>query len=446
MDSIYLYNATLINEGQSKETNLLIQSGRIAAIGSSISLPPGTKEVDLAGTVLLPGMIDDQVHFREPGMEHKGSIATESRAAVAGGITSYMEMPNCNPLTINAETLANKHQRAAQSSMANYAFYLGATNNNLEDIKRIDPAMTCGIKVFMGASTGDMLVDNRDTLEAIFSSTPLLVATHCEDTPTILNNERLFIQRFGEQIPFREHPNIRSEEACYLSSSLAVELAKKHATRLHVLHLTTAKELALFSSGDTNKKRITAEACVHHLFFNDSDYEAKGALIKCNPAIKKRTDQIALQEAITTDIIDVIATDHAPHTWEEKTRKYTQAPSGLPLVQHALLMLLELVDNGTFSLEKIVEKIAHTPATLFNVKARGFIREGYWADLVVIARNRKTIVDQSEIYSKCGWSPFSGHTFSSRIEQTYVNGKLKYDRGAFPDTSPGIALEFSERD
>jgi len=442
MKNTLLRNATLINEGKSRECDVLIKAGRIETIGPHIIAPDGTKEFDLTGDYLLPGMIDDQVHFREPGMEHKGTIATESKAAVAGGITSYMEMPNCNPLTINTRTLLNKHERAAAGSHANYAFYLGATNNNLEDIKSIDQAITCGVKIFMGASTGDMLVDDRDTLEAIFASTPLLIATHCEDTPTILKNEALWKERFGEDIAFREHPKIRSEEACFLSSSLAVDLARRHGSRLHILHLTTEKEMQHFSSGDASEKRITAEACVHHLFFNETQYDDLGADIKCNPAIKKVSDQLALRAAINANLIDVIATDHAPHTLSEKARGYTTAPAGLPLVQHALLMMMDLVNDGVFTIEKVVEKTAHTPAVLFNVKERGFVREGYWADLVVMSKNQKTVVDESEIYSKCGWSPFHGHTFSSRVLQTFVNGRLKYDRGAFPDDTPGVALEF----
>jgi len=442
MNNTLLRNAILINQGESRECDVLIRQGRIESIGPGISPPANTREFDLAGDYLLPGMIDDQVHFREPGMEHKGTIATESRAAVAGGITSYMEMPNCNPLTINTGTLLNKHERAARGSHANYAFYLGATNNNLEDIKTIDQSMTCGVKIFMGASTGDMLVDNRDTLEGIFSSTSLLIATHCEDTPTILKNEALWKERFGDNIPFREHPNIRSEDACFLSSSLAVDLARRHGSRLHILHLTTEKEMQHFSSGDASTKRITAEACVHHLFFNETQYDEKGADIKCNPAIKKVSDQLALRAAINSDLIDVIATDHAPHTRAEKARDYNSAPAGLPLVQHALLMLMDMVNDGVFTIEKMVEKTAHTPAVLFNVKDRGYVREGYWADLVVMSKSKQTIVDESEIYSKCGWSPFSGHTFSSRVLQTFVNGRLKYDRGEFPDDTPGVALEF----
>ncbi len=443
MTNTLLRNATIVNEGQQQEGDLYIKSGRIESIGKNITIPEGTNEFDLQGDYLLPGMIDDQVHFREPGMEHKGTIATESRAAVAGGITSYMEMPNCNPLTINMPTLQNKHERAARGSHANYAFYLGATNHNLEDIKSIDSSLTCGVKIFMGASTGDMLVDDRDTLEAIFASTPLLIATHCEDTPTILKNEAIWKERYGDNIPFSEHPNIRSEEACYLSSSLAVDLAKRHGSRLHILHLTTEKEMSHFSSGDAGKKRITAEACVHHLFFNGSQYDEKGAAIKCNPAIKKVSDQLALRAAVNSNLIDVIATDHAPHTRAEKSRPYNTAPAGLPLVQHALLMLMDMVSEDVFTIEKMVEKTAHTPALLFDVKERGYIREGYWADLVVMSKHLPTVVDDSEIYSKCGWSPFSGHTFTSRVLQTFVNGRLKYDRGSFPDSTPGNALEFA---
>jgi dihydroorotase len=386
-------------------------------------------------------MIDDQVHFREPGFEHKGTIATESRAAIAGGITSYMEMPNCNPLTVTEQALRNKRDRAALGSWANYAFYLGATNDNLDDIKGVDASLTCGVKIFMGASTGNMLVDNQQTLEGIFASTPLLVATHCEDTPMIIAAEAAAAEKWGEDIPFTEHPNIRSVEACYKSSSLAVSLAKKHGTKLHVLHLTTAKEMELFTTGPVESKQITAEACAHHLFFSADDYPSKGADIKCNPAIKTASDRAALLQALVDDRIDVIATDHAPHTIDEKARKYPSAPAGLPLVQHALASLFDRVSDGTFDVTRVVHKTSHAPATLFAVQERGYIREGYFADLVLIAPN--DIQTDAPVLSKCGWSPFSGHHFSHKVAHTWLNGALRYSNGGLIDGPMGQALTFN---
>lgn len=431
-------NARIVNEGKIVEGDLLLENGRIKGINRRA--PAGTPTYDAQGCYLLPGMIDDQVHFREPGFEHKGNIASESLAALAGGITSYMEMPNCNPLTVTHDKLADKHVRAAARSAANFAFYFGATNDNLEAIKTVNPLLTCGIKVFMGASTGNMLVDNEETLNGIFAHCGLIIATHCEDTPTILANERAAFEKYGEAIPFSEHPKIRSVDACYKSSSLAVSLAKRHGARLHVLHLTTEKELELFTAGDLADKSITVEACVHHLFFNDSWYETKGADIKCNPAIKSARDQQALLAAVNDDVIDVIATDHAPHTIEEKAQPYAQAPAGLPLVQHALLCLLEHVDNGVFSIEKIVEKTAHAPARLFSVKDRGYIREGYHADLVIIDPTQSA--DPDEIHTKCGWSPFSGIELHNRVRATWVNGHLRYRDGVFLPGPMGCALEF----
>ena len=432
-------NAKIVNEGSIIEGDLVIDGDRIEGINT----PPSDGEViiDAEGGFLIPGMIDDQVHFREPGFEHKAEIATESRAAVAGGITSYMEMPNCNPLTISEEKLIDKRDRASAKSLANYAFYLGATNDNLENIKSVDPQLTCGVKIFMGASTGDMLVDDQKTLEGIFSSTSLLVATHCEDTPTILAAESAAEKKWGEAIPFSEHPNIRSEEACYKSSSLAVSLAKKYGTKLHVLHLTTEKELELFEQGPLETKQITAEACVHHLFFSESDYAEKGALIKCNPAIKKTTDRESLKNAVLTDVIDVIATDHAPHTSEEKSRPYLQAPAGLPLVQHALVSLFDWHANGSMSVEKIVQKTSHAPAVLFQVAERGFIREGYFADLTLVKNNDGTGLQ--EVLSKCAWSPFEGHSFSHQISHTWVNGNLVYENNKINDHVMGRALGFN---
>jgi len=433
-----IVNAKIVNEEITVEGDLAILDGRIAGINQRV--PTGTPITDANGSWLIPGMIDDQVHFREPGFEHKGTIATESRAAIAGGITSFMEMPNCNPLTTTHEELENKHLRAAKNSVANYAFYFGATNENLEAIKSVNPKKACGIKVFMGASTGDMLVDDPNTLEGIFSGTDLLVATHCEDTPTILANEEIARRKYGNNIPHSEHPIIRSEEACYLSSSLAVDLAKRHGTRLHVLHLTTEKEMILFDTGPISKKNITAEACVHHLYFDDSWYASKKADVKCNPAIKKTTDRNALQQAIREDRIDVIATDHAPHTLEEKSRPYRQAPAGLPLVQDAIPILLDLVNRKIFSIETMVRKTSHAPAELFGVMNRGYIREGYHADLVLV--DPSSTRENHEIFSKCGWSPFQGIDTKGSVEATWVNGYLLYQQGRIIDGPLGQPLEF----
>ena len=433
-----IVNAKIVNEGQVVEGDLSVEGERIKGI--NVSHPSNPKIIDARGAWLIPGMIDDQVHFREPGFEHKGTIETESRAAVAGGITSYMEMPNCNPLTVNEEALIDKRNRAAKVSSANYGFYLGATNDNIEDVKSINPRLTCGVKVFMGASTGNMLVDAPKILEMIFSSTPLLVATHCEDTPTIREQESLALEKWGEDIPMREHPNIRSEEACYLSSSFAVGLAKKHGTKLHVLHLTTAREMELFEAGPIEEKKITAEACVHHLFFFDSDYEERGTFIKCNPAIKSKEDQDAIVQAVNEDRIDVIATDHAPHTLEEKRNNYLRAPSGMPLAQDSLVSLFDKVNSGIFAVEKVVEKTSHAPAKLYEVSERGFLREGYYADLVLISPSNKK--SDREIFSKCGWSPFSGHHFANEVSATWVNGSLRYENGKILSGPCGKAMEY----
>ena len=438
-NDLVIKNARLVNEDTLIGGDLAIESGRIAQIGGTLS---ATKEIDADGSWLVPGMIDDQVHFREPGFEHKGNIATESRAAIAGGITSYMEMPNCNPQTTNAEALQRKCDRAAEHSLANYGFYLGATNDNLEDIKSLDPTSACGIKVFMGASTGNMLVDDPDTLNGIFASAPTLIATHCENTPMILANEARAREQFGDDVPFSEHANIRSADVCFASSSFAVDLAKTHDARLHVLHLTTAREMELFTPGPVETKKITAEACVHHLFCNDSWYATRGADVKCNPSIKRSSDQEALLAAVAEDRIDVIATDHAPHTMEEKAQSYFDAPAGLPLVQHALLTLIEHVKNGVISIEKVVQKTSHAPAKLFDVSHRGYLREGYWADLVIIDPDRNTVVNDEPIHAKCGWSPFKDLTFRSRITHTLVNGELVYDDGKLSSDSAALALAY----
>ena len=440
MHTIAIKNALMVNEGQILEGDLLIEADRIVQVGGTAT---AQHEIDIAGAWLLPGMIDDQVHFREPGFESKGTIETESRAAVAGGITSYMEMPNCNPQTVTHVAIEDKKKRAANFSLANYAFYLGATNTNIETIKSVDPNSVCGVKVFMGASTGNMLVDDETVLHQIFEHCPVLIATHCEHTPTILENENAAFERFGNNVPAAEHPNIRSREACLASSSLAVSLAKEHDARLHILHLTTAEEMELFTEGAIADKKITAEVCAHHLFFNDSWYASKGSRIKCNPAIKARSDQLALIQAVVSDRIDVIATDHAPHTLEEKSVLFMDAPSGLPLVQHALLSLVEHVRVGNMNIETVVKKTAHGPADLFNLKDRGYLREGYFADLTIVDPHRHTVVDDEPIHSKCGWSPFENVTFSSRITHTFVNGQLVFNEGVFDTDSRGVALEFA---
>lgn len=439
MSKLRIANARLINEGAVTEGDLLIADGRIEAVGAVPGQACETYEAN--GAYLLPGMIDDQVHFREPGLTHKGDIASESAAALAGGITSYMEMPNCNPLTISQAALNAKRERAAQCSHANYAFYLGATNDNLEAIKSVDAATTCGVKVFMGASTGDMLVDDPATLEGIFANAPVLIATHCEDTPTILANEAAARRRYGEDVPIEEHPHIRSAEACHRSSSLAVALAKRHGAKLHVLHLTTARELELFSTAPLAEKRITAEACVHHLFFDDNWYGRKGTDIKCNPAIKTPADRAGLLAAVKDGRIDVIATDHAPHTREEKDRPYLQAPAGLPLVQHALLSLFEHFRQGALDLPTLAQKTAHAPAMLFGVRERGFLREGYHADLVLVAPGRCD--GGANLFAKCGWSPFAGIEFSHQIQATWVNGILRYQAGKLLPGPLGRPLEFN---
>lgn len=442
MTSLLITNAHVVNEGQIQQLDVFVANGRIEKVGADLSSLTADRVIDAQGKHLLPGMIDDQVHFREPGLTHKGEIATESAAAVAGGITSYFEMPNVNPLTINSAALEDKYERATRKSLANFAFYLGASNDNLEDIKSLDPKAACGIKVFMGASTGNMLVDKPEILEGIFANAPTIVVTHCEDTPMITDNEEKYRQQYGEDVPMSCHPLIRSEEACYKSSSMAVSLAKQFNTRLHILHLTTEKELELLQAGDMKNKRITAEACVHHLFFSEEDYETKGALIKCNPAVKKVSDRAALLQAVNNDLIDVVATDHAPHTWDEKQNPYFKAPSGLPLVQHALISMLEHYHSGIFSLEKIVQKVSHNVADLFQIHERGYIREGYWADLTLVDLNSPTVVDNQTLYSKCGWSPFAGYIFKSSIHTTIVNGEVAYENGQLNKDIRGKRLAF----
>ena len=439
---ILLANARLVNEGEVREVDVLVEGERISKIQPQVTAEAGVEVIDLGGRYLLPGLIDDQVHFREPGLTHKGSLATESRAAIRGGVTSVMEMPNTAPPTTDRRALADKLGRAKGRCFSNYAFYLGATNDNLEEIRRITRSEACGIKVFMGASTGNMLVDDPATLEGIFADAPLPVATHCEDTPSILANEARYRARYGDAVPMSAHPLIRSADACYQSSSLAVELARRHGTRLHVLHLTTARELELFEPGPLAGKRITAEVCVHHLWFDESRYADLGTRIKCNPAIKTRADRDELLEGVRDGRIDVIATDHAPHTLEEKSRPYFEAPAGLPLVQHSLQMLMECHLAGKIPLAGIPQKAAHNPATLFGVADRGFVREGYFADLVVVDVDESEVVTASGLEYKCGWSPLEGQCFSSRIYMTMLNGELVFQDGRVASRPSGRHLEF----
>lgn len=432
----------MVNEGVQAVVDVLIEQGRIAKIAPQIN-QAAAQVIDAAGLHLLPGMIDDQVHFREPGLVSKGDIASESRAALAGGTTSYMEMPNVNPPTISFAALEAKYALGAQKSWVNYSFYLGATNDNVDEVRRVNPRDVCGVKIFMGSSTGNMLVDHEAALRAIFSESPILIATHCEDTPMIKAQEALYRQRYGDDVPMSAHPDIRCREACYKSSSMAVALAKETGARLHVLHITTAEELALFEPGPVENKRITAEACVHHLWFSDADYERLGSLIKCNPAVKAQSDRDAIRQAVIDGRIDVIATDHAPHTWEEKQQSYFAAPSGLPQVQQSLTALLDLVHQGVFSLETVVDRFSHNVARLYQVEDRGFIREGYWADLVLVDMQRPHLDDRAHNLYKCQWSPWEGHTFKSSVVKTLVNGRVMYDEGRFAEFVPGQRLLFS---
>ncbi len=440
---ILLKGGLIINEGKQIQQDILVENERISKIAASIQDASAT-EINVEGKFILPGAIDDQVHFREPGLTHKATIYTESRAAVAGGITSFMEMPNTVPNTLTQELLDDKYAIAAQKSAANYSFFMGASNDNLDEVLKTNPKDVCGVKVFMGSSTGNMLVDAPQTLNNIFSQVPMLIATHCEDEATIQRNTKLAKEKYGENVPIELHPEIRSEEACYLSSSMAVDLAKKYNTRLHILHISTAKELTLFRNDiPLEEKRITAEACVHHLWFSKEDYAKKGTFIKWNPAVKQASDRDAIWKAVLDNRIDVIATDHAPHTIEEKQNTYFNAPSGGPLVQHALLALLEKSKEGIISIERVVEKTAHAPAILFEIKERGFIREGYFADLVVVNPNKAEEVTKSNIMYKCGWSPFEGTTFSHSIEKTFVNGNIVFEDGKIVSDKTGKRLLFN---
>ena len=435
-------NAKLVNEGQVYQADVLIKNQIIKEISSEITIE-ADYIIDAKGLHLLPGVIDDQVHFREPGLTHKANIYSESKAAVAGGITSFMEMPNTNPQALTQELLEDKYVIASQTSIANYSFFMGASNDNLEEVLKTDPKKVGAIKIFMGSSTGSMLVDNRTVLEEIFKKSPMLIAVHCEDEQTIQENTIKAKKEFGEEVPISEHPNIRSAEACYKSSSMAVELAKKHNTRLHVFHLSTEKEISLFDNAlPLAKKLITAEVCIHHLWFDESKYSEKGTLIKWNPAVKKASDKEALFQALLDDKLDVIATDHAPHTLEEKSNTYFNAPSGGPLVQHALPAMLAFVKQEKISIEKVVEKMCHNPAICFKVENRGFIREGYFADLVLVNLDKPWEVNKNNILYKCGWSPFEGETFNAQITHTFVNGHIAYEYGDFDETQRGMRLTF----
>jgi len=437
-------NAKIVNENTTFLGDVLIENEIIKEISSDIKATENTQLIDAKGAYLIPGFIDDQVHFREPGLTHKANIASESKAAIAGGITTFIEMPNTVPQATTQNLLEDKFKIAAKDSYANYSFMFGGTNDNLEELLKTDPKKVAGIKLFLGSSTGNMLVDNEAVLEKIFSSTKMIISVHCEDEATIKKNTKEFTKKYGDNIPVKYNPIIRSEEACYLSSSKAIELAKKTGARLHVFHLSTAKETALFRNDiPIEEKQITAEVCIHHLWFSDKDYEKKGTHIKWNPAVKTEKDRHGLWEALLDDRIDVLATDHAPHTLEEKSNVYTKAPSGGPLVQHAVIAILEKVKEGVISIEKAVEKMSHNPAKLFQIEKRGFIKKGYYADLVLVNTNEPQTVSKDNLLYKCGWSPFEGTTFSSTITHTFVNGNLMYNKGVFNEKTKGKRITFN---
>jgi dihydroorotase len=445
MEKILIKNAKIVNEGAIFSGEVLIENQLIVKVANSINInTDDVKIIDAQGNYLIPGAIDDQVHFREPGLTHKGNIASESRAAIAGGITSFIEQPNTVPNAVTQEILEEKYKIASQTSFANYSFMMGATNDNLEEILKTNPKNVAGIKIFLGSSTGNMLVDNEAVLEKIFSSTKMLIAVHCEDEKTIQNNTLKYKELYGEDVPVMVHHLIRSEEACYLSSSKAIALAKKTGARLHIFHLSTAKEMDLFTNKiPLEEKQITAEVCLHHLWFTNDDYETKGNFIKWNPAVKTANDRKVLWEALLDDRIDVIATDHAPHTFEEKSQSYLKAPSGGPLVQHAVVAMFEAYHQGKISIEKIVEKMAHNPAKIFKIEKRGFIKEGYYADLAIVNSNLPWTVNKDNVLAKCGWSPFEGTTFQSKITHTFVNGNLVYENGTIDENSKGERLLFN---
>lgn len=441
MSKLLIANARLVNEGEIRDVDVLIEGERIEKIAAGISAPDNARVIDADGMMLLPGMIDDQVHFREPGLTNKGDMATESAAAVAGGVTSFMDMPNVNPQTTNRQALADKYKMASRRCRANYAFYLGATNRNIEEIKALQVGESCGIKAFMGASTGDMLVDNAESLELLFAHAPVIVVTHCEHSPTIRDNEARAKTEYGENVPMSEHPAIRSANACLLSSSQAVDLARRHDSLLHVLHLTTAIEMGLFSKAHRSEKRITAEVCVHHLWFDESRYKDLGTRIKCNPAIKSAEDRQALIKALAEGRIDIIATDHAPHTISEKGKSYFKAPAGLPLVQHVMQCLFDLAADGQISYENIVDKTSHAVADIFGVVDRGYVREGYFADFVLMNPDKPHKVTSANLLAKCHWSPFEGHTFHSSVDTTIVNGVVVFEHGELTGEIVGQRLE-----
>lgn len=443
MSNWLLRNVLVVNAGGTTAADVLVREGRIERVASEgIGNARGVKEYDAEGKHLLPGAIDDQVHFREPGLTHKDDIAHGSAAAVAGGITTFMEMPNTVPQTLTQELLERKYAMGAASSLANYSFYMGASNTNLNEVLRTDPRTVCGLKAFLGSSTGNMLVDNPETLDHLFKEAHMILAVHAEDEPTIRQNMAIAVAKYGENIPLEEHPLIRSEEACWKSSSNAVALAKQYGTRLHVLHISTAKELQLFAPGPLEGKHITAEACVHHLWFTDADYASKGTLIKWNPAVKTMADRDAIRRAVKEGRIDVVATDHAPHTIEEKAQPYAKCPSGGPLVQHALPAMLELMHQGVFTLHEVVEKMCHAPARMFQMKDRGFIQEGCYADMVLVDLNAPWIVAKENLLYKCGWSPFEGQAFRSRVVRTWVNGKQVYADGQVDRSVRGMRVSF----
>ncbi|MCU0353405.1 MAG: dihydroorotase [Cytophagales bacterium] len=443
MKTYLIVNALTVNEGAISENDLYIKNGRIEKIGKDLSAQIADEVIDAAGQYLLPGVIDDQVHFREPGLTHKANIYTESRAAVAGGTTSFMEMPNTVPNALTQALLADKYEIADRTSLGNYSFFMGTSNDNLEEILKTDPKNVCGVKIFMGSSTGHMLVDDEKVLAAVFRDCPTLIATHCEDEPTVRQRTELFRQQYGDQATAALHPQIRNEEACLKSSSLAVSLAKQYGTRLHILHLSTADELELFDNTvPLRDKRITSEVCVHHLWFSADDYATLGNQIKCNPAIKAPHHRAALWQALLDDRLDIIATDHAPHTWDEKSQDYWKAPAGVPLVQHSLLMMLEAWHDGRLRLEQIVQKMSHAPADCFRVAERGYLREGYYADLVLVDANRPYTVSKENILYKCGWSPLEGRTLRSTVTHTFVSGHLAYRNGTLDESQLGQRLVF----
>jgi len=439
-----LANGQVVNEGKTIVADIRIENGRIEKIASQISPKAGDQVIELSGKHVFPGMIDDQVHFREPGLTHKAFIGSESRAAVAGGVTSFMEMPNTVPNALTQDLLADKYQIASKTSIANYSFFMGASNENFEEVMKTNKQNVCGLKIFMGSSTGNMLVDKEEVLDKFFREADILIATHCEDEQTVRTRLEKFKEQYGENAPASLHPIIRNEEACYISSSMAVELAKKWNTKLHILHISTEEELALFNKDLASKdKRITSEACVHHLWFDASDYDTKGNLIKCNPAIKEARHKKAIRNAVRSGAIDVIATDHAPHTWEEKQQGYWKSPAGLPLVQHPMLMLFDLAKQGEFSLELIAQKTAHSVADIFQIADRGYIREGYWADLAIVDLHKTYNVNKGNILYHCGWSPLEGHDFSASIEKTFVSGQLVYSEGKIIEGNLGKRLLFN---